>query len=370
MTTLDSRPGVAFRKERVALALLLVAVALALVAERWSARERTVEAEAERLSGQASAARGVLAQQLQGVRSALLVLADDRADAPRLRAFARAVPGVTELMRLDADGRVVASSDPGTTGFPRLVPPADPRPGTLYLLAPAADAAGRWRMPMLLPAGDGGWLAASFDADYARVVQRSVRYAADMRTALVHGGGRVVMAEPAMRDIRSIDLVGSDSGVAAHLASGRESSVVSEPSVVTGEPRLFVMLSLRAPQVPVDGVLVMTVSRARSEVLAGWRQQAVVNAGLFLLTVVLSSTGMALMHRRQRAALERERLEAERLRLVAQGADLVIWDIDFASDRVSVNRRWNELIGLDPDSHEHHTREWLQRVHPGAVRQR
>ncbi|MCK7493991.1 MAG: PAS domain S-box protein [Comamonadaceae bacterium] len=357
-------PGPTLRQERVALIVLLVVLALALFAERWMARDETLASEAARLRGQATAARDVLAQQLRSVRSALLVLADQRVADERLGLAVGTMPGVTEVLLLDVDGGVRAASRAiapreTVTGLPRAA--AGDR---LHLLAPAADTGGRWRMLVAVPLAGGGWLAAAIDPDYARVVQRSVRYAPDMRTVLAHGGGRLVMGDPPIRGLQTVDLNRPQTVFARHLASGGDVSVLRGDSTITGDARLFVLLSLRAPEQPVEGELVLTVSRSTRQVLATWRQQTAMNAALYLLLVVVSSSGMALMHRRERQALERERLEAERLQLVVQGADLVVWDVDLLTGRVRVNPRWNEMMGLPQASLEHDQGLWLARVHP------
>ncbi|EGJ11634.1 PAS domain-containing protein [Rubrivivax benzoatilyticus] len=365
--------GTARRRERLALAALLGIVALALFVERRSAHETTLVQESARLQGQAIAARDVLAQQLRAVHAALVELSTTTAGTGRLHEYARVVPGVTELLTLDAAGRVRASSGDTAPGTQVAGLPPQPRAGLLHLLPPAADAQGAWRMLMLLPVHD-GWLAASFDAGYARVVQQSVRYAPDMRTVLAHGGGRIVMAEPPMRDIAAVDLARAGGAFGRHRDSGLDTSVQQGPSTITGEQRMFLMASLRAPLAPVEPPLLLTVSRSREQILAGWRRQTLLDTALFALAALLSTGAMALMHRRQRRALERERQEAERLGLVVSGADLVLWDVDLVSNRVSVNARWHELLGLPATAGERDTAEWAARVHPedlpGVVAQR
>ena len=59
-----------------------------------------------------------------------------------------------------------------------------------------------------------------------------------------------------------------------------------------------------------------------------------------------------------------QRLEAERLELALQGADLALWDVDFTTGRTVVNARWYEMLGLPPRQEQGDEAEWAGRIHP------
>ena len=58
-----------------------------------------------------------------------------------------------------------------------------------------------------------------------------------------------------------------------------------------------------------------------------------------------------------------DRLDAERLRLALQGADLGLWDLDVPTQCATVNARWAEMLGLPPDA-DASAQAWRSLVHP------
>ena len=59
-----------------------------------------------------------------------------------------------------------------------------------------------------------------------------------------------------------------------------------------------------------------------------------------------------------------QRLDAERLELALEGADLALWDVDFTTGRTVVNARWYQMLGLPPRQVQSGTSEWADRIHP------
>ncbi|MBK1689679.1 PAS domain-containing protein, partial [Rubrivivax gelatinosus] len=357
------------RQERLALALLLLVVAFSLGALRLRARDDALAAEGARLADQAVAVRQVLALQVGAARSALVALRSELAATPgqasgRLKAFAESTPAVGDVLRLDAHGRVLAAS--------RVLPehsrvgplPTARASDRLVLLPPDEDERGRRRLLMLLPMPDGGWLATELDAAHARAVFGAVRYAADMRIALAHGGGRLLLTEPPRADLAQIDLLRSSPAFVAHRDSGQDTSVQRAHSALSTDERLFALTTLRAPMLPLDGQIEFATSRNVDAVLEPWRTQTLLVAAGFLAVSLVAAAGLALMQRRQREAMDRLRVEGERLELALRGADLGLWDNDWRLDHGTVNARWCEILGLPPPDGRDMRAVWLERLHP------
>lgn len=57
----------------------------------------------------------------------------------------------------------------------------------------------------------------------------------------------------------------------------------------------------------------------------------------------------------------------ERLRLALEGSDLGIWDWDLRDDSVQFDRRWCEMLGLDPATTPMELKTWASRVHPDDI---
>jgi len=59
----------------------------------------------------------------------------------------------------------------------------------------------------------------------------------------------------------------------------------------------------------------------------------------------------------------------DRLTLALDGASLGIWDWDLRDNSVHFDRRWCEMIGLDPTTTAMHLETWQDRVHPDDLAQ-
>ncbi|MGC4075703.1 MAG: PAS domain-containing protein [Rubrivivax sp.] len=357
------------RQERLALALLLLAVALALGWARLRVRDDVLAAEGARLADQAVAVRQVLALQVDAARTALITLRSSLVAAPgggseRLRAFAGSTPVIGDVLRLDAGGRVVAASRTMPAGSRIAALPDTHLPDLLYLRPPDEDELGRRRLLMLLALPDGGWLATELDSAHARAVFGAVRYAADMRVALAHGSGRLLLSEPPVPNLDSVDLTRSSPAFVAHRRSGRDVSVERAHSALSTDDRLFALATLGAPLLPLDGNIEFATSRNVDAVLEPWHTQTLLVAAGYLAVSLITAFGLALMQRRQREAVDRLRVESERLELALRGADLGLWDNDWRLDRGTVNNRWCEILGLPPPDGRDMRAVWLERLHP------
>ena len=375
------------RQEWWALAMVLLGVALLVAALRWNAREQIVQSEGQRLDVQARAVQEILSRQIESVHAALQGVREHTAGwrdgdftsnaSRRLKALTDAIPGLAMLALLDQRGTAVASSRLTMIGtdLSARVPAVDDR--MLVVGPPRRDATGQISVDLVmpLPAGEGGGsVLATLDAEYFRLVMRSVLYAPDMRVGLVHGGGSLVMFEPPMARAEGYDVRRPGTVFQRHVQSGRDSNLFLAPVLITGDLRHVSVRTLRPQGVPIDPPLVLAVSRDAAAVLAPWHEQTQWVTATYVLFVAGMALALALLQKRQRAlhllqldADTRQRAEAERLALALSGADLGLWDLDMTDQRLTINARWAEILGREMADIANDFLGWRSLVHPEDI---
>ncbi len=89
--------------------------------------------------------------------------------------------------------------------------------------------------------------------------------------------------------------------------------------------------------------------------------------------LVKREVNAALLHRAIMYAIERHMAELavhkerERYELATAGANDCIWDWERKTGQAFFSRRWNELVGLDPEMAIDRLDSWLNRVHPKDI---
>ncbi len=374
---------------------LLVALALLAAALAWSryeSRRNTEALERARLSVQARAIEQNLARQLAGVHAALRGLRAGMAEWPeaervaraatQLQALCEAVPGLHALQWLDADGRVRVGNRASAPGRDDAAQPyfmdvrRQPDLARLYVSAPFVASDGVYTLNLSLALVDAqghfaGLLAATLDPGYLHVVLDSVSYAPDMRVAVLHGRGTVLVVNPDDPRAQGLNVAQAGTPFSQHLASGQDASALSGPALVAPEPRLIALRTLRPEGLPMDTGLVISVSRDRDAVFAAWVRQTELVALLFLGFAVAATLAL-LASQRQRLAqalMDAQRqlqaaTEAERLALALHGGDLALWDAHLPTGQGTVNARWHEMVGYRTGEVSADQAGWEALVHP------
>ena len=287
------------------------------------------------------------------------------------------------LSLIDADGRLVASSEaatppaslPNLAQLPVFQRLREDRGIGLEVESPRRGLfnPGVWIMPLVrrLEQADGsfaGVVVAAGRVDYFQRFYRDVRLDQGTKITLIHRDGtlmaRYPVAEAALgqRFLAMLDemLAARDSGVALP-SRGR--------SPLDGVDR-FGAVQL-VPEFP----LAVIVTRDAAVALAAWREQAVGTA-LRTLALGVLATVLLLLVRRQFARLDGTRasleLSRERFALAAAGSDEGIWDWDVAGDRIYASARAREVFGLPPGPDVQPRDEWFAAVtiHPDDVEPR
>ena len=373
-----------------AFACLALLIGFVLHAER---KEMDAQ-ESDRLKVQAHVIADNLGRQLEGLSQALSGIREElpswdpqqlaRVAGTRLKALSDAMPGVQAIHILDAQGQVLAtSSDIATVGrsfadrelFTLPRDRADPT--LLYLSPPYASRREQIytvNVGRALSDGSGrfaGVVTAALNPDYFQVLLRSVLYAPDMQTALLHGDGTLFLSVPAVDRSVGVDRSKPSSFFTRHRDSGNTESLLVGRSSSSGDERVMVMRTIQRTAPTMDRPLIVAVSRDLAAVVLPWRRHAILYTTLLLLFA--SAAGLVLARQqRRRAAHERFTLareaerhdSAERLELALAGADLGLWDWHVPSNKVVFSSRWFTMLGYASNDFEPVLEVWRSLLHP------
>ena len=370
------------------LAVLGAVVAVALAYER----ERTLRREGELMMLQARVVDENLGQQLAGMAAALTSVREhiaalqppgpSRQSSQHLKALSDAMPGVRVMIVTDARGIIRATSQPEVLGrdvsrrdyfqaalaHPSVEGVIVSPPFETLLKVYSLNAAKSW-----FDEGGrfAGIIAATLDPEYFKVLLDSVLYAPDMRSIVIHGGGRVLLSAPRLDPAPGVDLLVPGSFLSRHIASGREASLMSGRAVFSGDDRIAVYRTVQPAALHMDHPLVLSVSRAQAAVLAPWRKLAWLY-GLAWLALALVVCACTFALQRQHRALvrmtllrERESREhAEKIDLALAGADMGLWELDLTTGRGMANERSQRMLGLPPMAAAVDLSALHERIHP------
>ncbi|SHN13844.1 diguanylate cyclase domain-containing protein [Rhizobacter sp. OV335] len=353
----------------------------------------TVEAlEGERLRTQARVVDENLIRQLEGAGNALTGLGADLRgfdvvfdEAPltaKLQLLTSAMPGISSMLVLDAEGTIVASTREGLVGknFHQREYFEAPRrgndPASLYVSPPFTTSLGTYvivlsRAVLNEQGRFVGVVTATLDPGYFSVVLGSVLYAPDMRTTLVHGDGKVFLDLPTDAATLGRDLSTSTTIFSRHQRSGELTSLAQGWSMASGDERMYAMRNLDQRRLRLSRPLVVSVSREVGAIYGPWRSRAWQMSLLLAGLVLVSDLALWLSQRRRSlleavdAAVARERqLGTERVELALRGADLGLWDLHVPSDRFTVNTRERTMLGYDADEYLPQGVAWRELIHP------
>lgn len=396
------------------LAAAVVVLAALMVAERYVERERTRTNEEARLLGQAGTVADNMARELERVRSALVAVGADfpgtvlgkSSDQARRLQIICDMAGVRTIVVVDATGTVVLSNRPEFVGADRRDRdyfkslPARPDPEMLYVSRPYTTALGVYSINVsrALTGPDGhltALVSATLDPRYFEVTARSVLYADDMTASFVHGDGTLFFSLPELPGAVGKNLNRPGAIFTQHMASGRQSTVVSATLLVTGSRRMIANYTLQPADLHMDQPLVIGVARDLSGIYREWWRQTELIAFALALLTITAGLVLALAQRRRagriakEVALEREREEQQRrkaqeltrrlldsetglrgtqehLALAADAARLGIWIRDVKTDETWVSDGWRRIFGFAPTERVT-VEQFMQIIHPEDV---
>ena len=377
------------------LVFLLAWLTLGCLGGYWIYHERelTLSREKEKLLHHVRLIEANLIQQLQSINSALVSVRPDTSSLAqrthgtndlslRLRTLSDAMPGVRSMLVINQAGVVSAASIPEALGLDVSdrayfkVAQGHTDADALYVSEPFVSKINPiYSLNLVKTWVDetqafAGIITATLDPAYFEVLLRSVLYADDMRSAMVHGDGKVFMTLPANPAITPANLSGTDSVFRAHLDMGVVESFHVAQGALTGDERLVAYRTVLLDALHMDRPLVLAVSRNVQAVLAPWR----LVAGIFVLTYCLLGlvgvVGLWLLQRKQgeltklSRALAQESLEhVQWLNIALAAGDLGLIDLDLTTGLRKVNARAQEMVGNGPDEPVDTFLAWLDRMH-------
>jgi diguanylate cyclase (GGDEF)-like protein/PAS domain S-box-containing protein len=381
-----------FVAEWLALGVMLLIIATVLAGALYRDRGGVEAREADRLQTQARVIDENLMLQLAGADKALLGIGAELKGAdlfapvpsllPKLKLLTDAQPGVSSMLVMDSAGTVVAASLGELTGknFRQREYFEAPRrgadPAMLYVSPPFRTTLGNYIVVISRALTDeqgalSGVITATLDTNYFTGLLRSVLYAPDMRTTLIHRDGKVFLSTPVERAADGLDPAALEAALDRHLRSERVTTLTTSRDGPSGEERLVAMRTIERGDLHINKAMIVAVSRSLADVYLPWWDRV---RRLVLLLVILtigSSTALTLHHRRRRTwgeaseAIERERqLASERVELALRGADLGLWDLHVPSGAVVVNARERALLGYAEGAPFPQGAEWRQLIHP------
>jgi diguanylate cyclase (GGDEF)-like protein/PAS domain S-box-containing protein len=373
----------------VVLLLALLGAALAYLV--LNERDRLLQREGKRLLDQARVVDDNIGHQLAGARAALDSVRKDMAHfaadgmqavaSRQLKALSAAMPGVRTILVIGPQGDVLASSRAELLGSnfgerPYFQnPKSHPQLDTLYVSEPFTTRLNVFSLVLAKIWTDAhgnfaGIVTVTLDPDYFAVMLRSVLYAPDMRAALAHGDGKVLMGMPPRPSTVGKNLAVPGSMFSRHRDSGKTENLMTGVVYANGEERMMAVRSIAPQGIGMDKPLVLAVSREMGALLLPWRSTALLYGQMYGLLALLLLVSVYLSQRKQMALLvltrarEKETAEqAQRTELALAGADLGLWDLDLVTGQRKVNARAQEMVGLTANDAVDDVVGWRARVH-------
>jgi diguanylate cyclase (GGDEF)-like protein/PAS domain S-box-containing protein len=372
------------------LGLVAAVLAVALLRDRASIESD----EANRIRLLSGGVEENLTRQLEGLDNALAAIrtdlerlglgADSVASSSRLRMLSDAMPGVRTIVIADADATIVAASRSdllGTVSRQRdfvVSLGRSPNARSLHVSPPFRSSTGTLLVVVAkrVSSPDGGFagvVMAALDPAYFRVVLQSVLYAPDMRVALAHGDGKILVNMPIDEQRLGMDLAKPGSLFTQHQRSGQALTLTSGRVLATGDDRMMAIRTINGAALQVERPMVLAVSRQLSALYLPWREKAT-RFGFFFAVVALGSASGLFFAQRRRLAFDRlaataaqeRRQSAERLEFALQGAELGLWDLQPRTHQFVVNARERAMLGYAID--DALPERWRDLVHPDDLK--
>ncbi len=229
----------------------------------------------------------------------------------RLEVMRGAMPTTRAITIFDANGTLIARSPDQFVGqnFRNRgyfqVARQGGNPERLYVAQPFLAATGDYVLNVSKVLLDdhgvfAGVILVSLGPEYFSTLLKSVLYAPDMRSTLIHGDGKVIFRAPDPQEVTGMDALPAYF-FTQHMKSGQPFTVFGRVVAANGEARLTVLHTIRPTSVPMDKPLMIVVSRELSALFAPSREDLFINGSLFALLTMATTLGLFFYQRRQLA---------------------------------------------------------------------
>lgn len=301
-------------------------------------RQQVVRSEESRLAEQARIVDVNMQRQLQAVNAGLHAVMRDlpyfeaesrHSDlSRRLQALSDTMVGVSTLSVLDGTGNVLASNRANLVGENLAhrdhikTAVSAPRAEALYLSAPFRGVSNVYLTALLrvsvTPAGRlHRIVSAILDPEFFEDLLASVRYADDVRVAIAHESGHLMMHLPPRPELLGYQLDQPGSFFRRHKDSASLATVFEGRVASTGEYAWLAQRTIEVEALNMTSSMVVAVIRDPVEALEDWRGMALVGA-LIWLTSGVAAGAVLLLNQRHRARVRQLLAEKEALRQQAE----------------------------------------------------
>ncbi len=280
-----------------------------------------------------------------------------------LKTIYGATTGIGPILVLQADGKVIASSNEKLVGmnfahreyFKTALRKPDPK--VLYVSAPFKTVLDTYVINLFrtIPGPNGkfaGIVIVSLVPEYFSILLDSVRYAPDMRTAIIHGDGKVFLMSPNKAGATSMELAKPGPLFTRHLESGKTANVFKGTALAIGGDCLTAMRTIQLTTPPMDKPLVVSVDRELEAIYAPWRKRAYVQGILFGMITISCTLGLLITQRRRRDQINERRLAFEALkaseenhRAILRTAMDGVWLVDTMGRLIEANETYSHMSG-------------------------
>ncbi len=321
--------------QRLIVAVALVVLGIAAILNYVQEHVRVFNREQDRLQTQAHVIEENLNQSLLALNG---VLEDIRQQLPAsepvrdvnryLKTLSDGMPSVRTLAVLDVNGYAIAASRPELVGAQLIGPDYNQRAefqlsrhadtDTVYVSPPFRSTLGAFVIAVSRAWTDSrgqfsGIVIATLDRDYFAPLLDSIRYAPDMKVALVHWDGGVFLAEPEKNGLADANLLRQGSFFAEHRQSGRDITVLPHVRISQSDARMMIQRTIKPVGLKMDKPLVVEIDRSVEEIYARWRRDARLFAALYTLILMVSLFVLHAYQRKQKEADLREAAAAQRI---------------------------------------------------------
>ena len=374
-----------FLKHWLLLALALLILGGNIAYEQYHARQRIADEARQRLQNYSLVLSEELERRLTSMNGVLEHIRDTiPAQLPQknaagsaattrvakeLTTLTKALEGIRTLAVFDAQGTMVASNRSELVGqnfaqraYFQTIKNA-PNRDTLYLSEPFITSLGTYTIIVarMVPDAQGafaGMASATLDSESIAALLHSMHGGEETTLAVVHGNGKILQLVPKLTNAPpGFPVTTAGSFFRQHVQSGREASLMTGISAVTGTRRVMSMRTLKPAKLHIDTPLLISASRDHAAVLADWRLQARNGALWFLFVSLCSVLGMLFYQRRQRRfdrqLAQKETARQRSVQVLQHFIDHLpgtAYVKDADSRTLMANRGFQTLLGTDPAS--------------------
>ncbi len=238
-----------------------------------------------------------------------------------------ATVGISPIIIIQADGKVIASSEETLVGmnfaYREYFKTArkNPDPKILHISVPFKTVLNTYVISLFRtitgPHGEfAGIVIVSAVPEYFSILLDSVCYSPDMWAAIAHGDGKLFQISTAKTSLANSDLFKPEILFARHMKSGKTSNIYKGTVYATGENSMIALRTIQPANPPTDKPLVVAMARDIKALFSSWHKNAFIQSLLFGVIAISSSLGLFIVQRRQRDQFSERKKSLDELEYV------------------------------------------------------